>query len=136
MGTGTIELDLSMELVGSVAVGLLVVIAVFQIALALGSPWGKAAWGGAHEGVLPARLRVASAVAGLVVYPAIIAVVLSASGLIGADLVAGDGAVTMWVLTAIFSIGAIANLASRSRVERWWSLVSLALALCCVGIAL
>ena len=115
--------------------GLLVIIAAFQIALALGAPWGKAAWGGAHEGVLPARLRVASAIAGLVVYPTIIAVVLSASGLSGADLVPGDGEVTMWVLTTIFSLGAIANLASRSRVERWWSLVSLALALCCVVIA-
>ena len=125
-----------MKLAGSLAVGLLVVIAAFQIALALGTPFGKAAWGGAHEGVLPARLRVASAIAGVVVYPTIIAVVLSASGLIGADLAPGDGEVTMWVLTGVFSVGAIANLASRSRVERWWSLVSLALALCCADIAL
>ena len=125
-----------MELAGSVAVGLLTVIAVFQMALALGAPYGKAAWGGAHDGVLPPRLRGASALVGLVVYPAIIAVVLSASGLIEADLVPGDGAMTMWVLTTIFLLGAIANLVSRSRLERWWAGVSLTLAFCCGGMAL
>ena len=125
-----------MEFAGTIAVGLLVVVAVFQIALALGAPYGKAAWGGAHDGVLPARLRAASAVVGLVVYPTIMAVVLSASGLIGADLVLGKGAATMWVLATIFLLGAIANAFSRSRVERWWAAISLALALCCAAVAL
>ncbi len=124
-----------MEFAGIIAVGLLVVIAVFQIALALGAPYGKVAWGGAHDGVLPARLRGASAVVGLLVYPTIIAVVLSASGLIDADLVPGDGAVTMWVLATILLLGAIANAVSRSRIERLWAGVSLGLALCCAGLA-
>jgi hypothetical protein len=125
-----------MEFAGTIAVGLLVVVAVFQIVLALGAPYGKAAWGGAHDGVLPTPLRGASALVGLVIYPAIIAVVLSASGLIDADLVPGDGAVTMWVLAVLFLLGAIANAVSRSRVERWWAPVSLALALCCAAMAL
>ena len=124
-----------MEIAATVAVGLLVVVAVFQLALALGAPFGKAAWGGVHDGVLPARLRAASAFVGLVVYPAVIAVVLSASGVIDADLVPGRGAVTMWVLTAIFLLGAMANAVSRSRVERWWALVSLTIALCCGAVA-
>jgi hypothetical protein len=34
--------------------------AAFQLLLALGVPWGRAAWGGAHNR-LPAALRVASA---------------------------------------------------------------------------
>jgi hypothetical protein len=122
-----------MEFAGTIAVALLVIVAVFQIVLALGAPYGKAAWGGAHDGVLPTRLRGASAVVGLVVYPTIIAVVLSASGLIEADLVPGDGVVTMWVLAAFFLLGAIVNAVSRSRVERWWAPVSLALALCCAA---
>jgi hypothetical protein len=124
-----------MEIAATVAVGLLVVVAVFQIALALGAPFGKAAWGGAHDGVLPTRLRAASAVVGLVVYPAVIALVLSASGAIDADLVPGRGGVTMWVLATIFLLGAIANAVSRSRVERWWVPVSLAIAICCAVIA-
>lgn len=122
-----------MEIAATVAVGLLVVVATFQLALALGAPYGKAAWGGTHDGVLPTRLRGASAFVGLVVYPAIIAVVLSASDLIDADLVPGRGEVTMWVLTTIFLLGAIANAVSRSRVERWWAPVSLTIALCCGG---
>jgi hypothetical protein len=125
-----------MKFAGIIAVGLLVVVAFFQIVLALGGPYGKAAWGGVHDGMLPARLRRASAFVGLVVYPTIIAVVLSASGLIDEDLVAGDGAVTMWVLAGLFLLGAIANAVSRSRVERWWAPLSFVLALCCAAIAL
>ncbi len=38
-------------------------VSAFQAALALGAPWGAAAWGGRHPGVLPRSLRSASAVA-------------------------------------------------------------------------
>lgn len=37
-------------------------LATFQAALAAGAPWGGLAWGGAHPGVVPGSLRVASAV--------------------------------------------------------------------------
>lgn len=50
------------------ALGLTVVLALlalFQIALALGAPLGRFAWGGQHR-VLPPRLRVGSAVSVLV----------------------------------------------------------------------
>jgi hypothetical protein len=36
-------------------------LAVFQLLLAAGVPWGEAAWGGSHEGTLPASLRIGSA---------------------------------------------------------------------------
>jgi hypothetical protein len=41
-------------------------LAAFQLALALGAPWGQAAWGGQTEGVLPIGLRVGSAVSTVV----------------------------------------------------------------------
>ena len=41
-------------------------VALFQLALALGAPLGRAAWGGTHVGTLPTELRVASGVAVLV----------------------------------------------------------------------
>ena len=41
-------------------------IVLFQLGLAAGAPFGRAAWGGTHPGVLPAQLRVASVVAALV----------------------------------------------------------------------
>lgn len=124
-----------MVIAATVAVGLLVVVALFQLAVAAGAPFGKAAWGGAHHGVLPPRLRVASALVALVVYPAIIALVLSASDVLDADFLPGRGAAIMWVLATIFLLGAIANAVSRSRIERWWAPVSLAIAVCCALVA-
>ena len=125
-----------MKLTVTVAVVLLGVVSVFQIALALGAPWGNAAWGGQHDGVLPVGLRIASAVVGLVVYPLIAAFVLASAGLIEADWLPGTGKVGMWVLTGFFSLGAIANFASRSKAERNWGPVSLAIAICCGLIAI
>ncbi len=68
-----------MTLAASIAVALLAVVWLFQLALALGAPLGRAAWGGRHEGVLPTRLRAASAFAAIVVYPLIIIYVLGAA---------------------------------------------------------
>jgi hypothetical protein len=41
-------------------------VGLFQVALALGAPWGAAAWGGANAGVLPTGFRAASGVSALV----------------------------------------------------------------------
>ena len=38
----------------------------FQVGLALGAPWGRAAWGGSREGLLPRNLRIAGGFAALV----------------------------------------------------------------------
>lgn len=124
-----------MTLAGLLAALALGVLALFQLGLAAGMPWGAAAWGGEHPGVLPARLRVASAVAGLVLYPIIGAVVLSAAGIIG-DWLPFDPTVAMWVLAAFFALGIVMNAVSRSPIERVWSPVSALLAICCAVIAL
>jgi hypothetical protein len=119
-----------------VAVVLLGVIAGFQLALALGAPWGAAAWGGQHPGVLPRRLRIASGVAAVLVYPLVIAIVLAAAGIIGDDWLAIDGAILMWVLAGMLGLGALMNFASRSPRERIWGPVALTVAMCCVIVAL
>ena len=124
-----------MVAIGLIAVSLLLTIVAFQLALALGAPFGRAAWGGKIEGVLPAPLRVASAITGIGIYPVIIAIVLSASGVVDADLVPGQGDVLMWVLAAFFGIGGVLNAASRSSLERWWAPVSFAVAACCAYLA-
>jgi hypothetical protein len=41
----------------------------------------------------------------------------------------------MWVLAGFFTLGALANLASRSKVERIWGPISLIVAVCCAVIA-
>ena len=125
-----------MTVAAVIAVILLIVVAVFQLALALGAPLGYAAWGGRHQGVLPARLRIASAVAGLVIYPLIIVLVLAAAGLISADWLPVDATAVMWGLAVFLALGALANFASRSPRERFWGPVALAIAVCCALIAI
>jgi hypothetical protein len=115
---------------------LLGAIIIFQAGLALGASWGAAAWGGQHPGVLPTRLRIASAVVAVVVYPVIILLVLASAGVIGDDWLPVDGRLIMWVLAALLGLGALANFASRSPIERRWGPVALTIALCCVVIAL
>ena len=118
-----------------VAYVLLAGLAVFQIALAAGAPLGQFAWGGKHR-VLPRVLRIASAVSVLVY--ALFAYVISRA--VGYATDVGDVRESyplIWVLTAYFGIGVLANAASRSRPERLvMTPVALVLALCCLVIAL
>jgi hypothetical protein len=86
-------------------------VAVFQTALALGAPWGAAAWGGAHRGVLPRGLRAASAV-GAIGWVAASAVV---AGVLGGDTARRRALVAT---TAFAGVSVLLNAASRSRVER------------------
>jgi hypothetical protein len=125
-----------MILAAVLAVLLLVAIAAFQLALALGAPWGAAAWGGQNPGVLPRRLRIASGVAAVVVYPLIIVLVLASAGIIDAGWLPVDGTLIMWVLAGLLGVGAVMNFVSRSAPERRWGAVALTIALCCVAIAL
>jgi len=92
-------------------------LAVFQILLAVGRPYGAAAFGGTHT-VLPPRLRLASAVSSVLFFGALV-VVLVRAGLFG---VAGKStfvSVITWIFVAVFGLSAIANIASRSRWERY-----------------
>ena len=119
---------------GIVAVVLLAIVALFQMALALGAPWGRAAWGGRHDGILPPRFRLASGFAAVVVYPLIVLVILDASATVDISwLTPGPGVV--WGLVALFTIGTLANLASPSKVERVWAPVSLGIVICCAIVA-
>lgn len=125
-----------MMVAGLIAAVLIGVLIVFQLALAAGAPLGAMAWGGRNPGVLPAGLRVASAIVGLVVYPLMAVVILAASGLIADDWLPLDPAIAMWVFTGFFALGTIANAISRSPPERIWAIVSGALAICCAAIAI
>lgn len=93
---------------------LLGALAVFQVLLACGAPLGRFAWGGQFV-VLPTRLRAGS-VLSVVIYAAMGWVLLARSqqgsaayGLLG---------VSAWTIAGLFGLGAVGNLASRSRSER------------------
>ena len=118
------------------AVALLGVITAFHLALTLGAPWGAAAWGGRSPGVLPTRLRIASGVVAVVVYPLLMALLLASAWLIDDEWLPADRTLIAWVLASLMGVGALMNFASRSRPERNWGAVALTIALCCVVIAL
>lgn len=107
---------------GRTAAALLFGVAAFQCAIALGAPWGSAAYGGAHPGVLPDSLRTASAAAS------------------GVYIMLGVAAGTpllppvlrrrvMYGTAALMAAGTLLNLASPSLVERMiWTPVTAGLA--------
>jgi len=120
-----------METAARLAVGLIGLVILFQIALVVGAPWGKAAWGGANDGKLPGNLRLASAMSALVLAFASW-VILAGAGLIDSSPVPESWLTPLtWALSAYFGIGAVANSISRSKVERLWGPVSLVIAVCC-----
>lgn len=110
-------------------------IAAFQAALASGAPLGAAAWGGTHDGRLPKRLRIASGVAaGFWVLAG--AVILQRAGYEVVSIPAACVRWGTWLLVVLLPIGAIMNLASRSRWERFlWGPVALILAALCLVVA-
>jgi hypothetical protein len=94
----------------------LALLALFQLALALGAPLGRYAWGGQHR-VLPARLRIGSVVS-ILIYAAIALVAWNRVGAV--DLLPPVAAtVAMWVVFAYFCAGIVLNAISRSRPERF-----------------
>ena len=98
-----------------VACAVLGALAVLQICVAAGAPWGRVVWGGQHR-VLPRRLRVGSAVS-VALYAGFAWVLLSRAGV----LPGGDSLVVRiltWVLFAYFVVGIGMNAISRSRAER------------------
>lgn len=91
-------------------------LAVFQLLLASGRPWGRFAWGGQHD-VLPTRLRIGSLVS-VVLYAAMASLLLDRAGVVDTGLPAGVVTAGTWAVTGYFALGIVANLASRSRAER------------------
>ncbi|MDQ0736400.1 hypothetical protein [Arthrobacter agilis] len=113
----------------ALAAGLLAIVGAFQAALALGAPWGEAAYGGAHRGVLPPRYRAASAVASAV-YGALTLITLGRGpGATARRRILSGG-------SALMLLGTVMNLASRSRLERTiWTPVAGTLALTLLRLA-
>ncbi len=110
------------------------VIAIFQAALALGAPLGRAAWGGTRTH-LPSGLRIASAVA--VVFWSFAALIVLGRAEFQVspvpDTVARWGT---WILVGALPVGALMNVASSSPWERFlWGPLALVLAVLCLFVA-
>jgi hypothetical protein len=101
-----------------VALALFAGLVAFQLALALGAPRGRAASGGAAVGVLPTRLRIASAVA-VIVWAGIALAVAHRGGLpVWSPLPVSWLAVVVWIVAGLLAIAVVMNAITPSALER------------------
>jgi hypothetical protein len=133
MSTLTTDLLPARSAAIAAAVGFLT-IAAFQLALALGAPLGRAAWGGTHA-QLPTGLRVANAfAAGVWALAALI--ILQRAGIQAPPLPSALARVGTWILIGVLAIGAVMNFASPSGWERYlWGPVAVIMAGLCLLVA-
>jgi hypothetical protein len=101
---------------------LLVGISLFQVLLALGAPWGSAAYGGGAagpDGVLPSGLRVASAIAAVVLGVSAWVILVRAGLVLRGPLSPRFLHWGAWVIAGFMVLNTLSNLSSSSAVERW-----------------
>ncbi len=93
------------------------IVALFQVALALGAPWGAYAYGGARVGKLPVGFRINS-VASAALMVAISGHYLAQLGVFTPLLDQAGNLVVNWVLVGFTALAAVANNITRSQKER------------------
>ncbi len=100
-----------------IAVALMLSIAIFQLLLASGAPWGEFSWGGGYPGVLPKKLRIASLMlTGLWLGMAII--LADYGQIITIGIHRSLGQLLVWILTGLLAIGTVLNLITPSKKEK------------------
>jgi len=110
-------------------------VVAFQVALALGAPWGAYAMGGALPGRFPPRLRVA-AVSQAVVLAGLALGVLSRAAVVRPELTSGTPWL-IWVAVAISVVATVLNAITPStRERRIWLPVTIGLLLTSLTVAL
>jgi hypothetical protein len=117
-------------------VGTTLIVAIFQIALALGAPWGEYAYGGTKTGKLPIGFRINSVVAVFVML-GIAGHYLAQLGVFEPILDSAGNAVVNWVLVGFTGLAALANNATRSKKERMvWGIPTILMFLASLAVAL
>jgi cytochrome bd-type quinol oxidase subunit 2 len=107
---------------------------LFQLALALGAPWGEMAMGGKFPGRFSPKLRI-SALMQLVLLALMALVVLTRAGLVFSELFELSKS-AIWFVVALCVVSAILNTITPSKKERMlWSPVTIILVICAVIVA-
>ena len=113
--------------------GLTGVVILFQLALALGAPWGAYAMGGAFPGAYPPAVRVAAVVQAAIL-AGVAATVLARAGVASPRWRPQRLA---WAVVALLAVGVVLNLITPSGMERLiWAPVAALLFLCGLRVAL
>jgi hypothetical protein len=95
---------------------LTVFVAVFQLALIFGAPWGEYTLGGRYPGKLPTNIRIAAVVQiFILVFFAVIVMARSGLAFSGIDNL---GRIGIWFVVAFFVLGTVMNLSSPSKKEK------------------
>ncbi len=92
------------------------VVVLFQLALAIGMPWGHLAMGGKFPGRFPPKMRIAALVQG-VILAFLGAVVLVRSGLLLPEWSA-SARWLIWVVVAFSGLSVVLNVITPSKWER------------------
>lgn len=112
---------------------------VFQVALALGAPWGHLTWGGRFPGRLPGRMRLGAVASALLMaaFAVVVEAQAGAAGSGGNDPGGGLAEVLVRVVVVYCAVGTVANAVTPSRQERClWLPVVAAMLLCSLVVAL
>jgi hypothetical protein len=110
------------------------IVAIFQIGLAAGMPWGQLTWGGRFPGRLPAGMRIVAAVSALLML-AFALVVAVRAGLFMPEWRPISERLA-WIVLAYCAAGVVANTLTPSRWERIvWLPVVTAMFLCALATA-
>ena len=110
-------------------------VVAFQIALALGAPWGAYAMGGASPGRYPPALRVGALLQAAVL--ALLAVVVLSDAHLVMPALSGSLPWLIWVAVAFSGISVVLNAITRSSVERrLWLPVAIVMLVCSLVVAL
>lgn len=110
------------------------VIVIFQLALALGAPWGEMAMGGKFPGRFPPKMRVAAIVQIVLLQLVAIIVLVRAELLFGEYYEISRSAV--WFVVALFVVSSIMNIITPSKKERMmWAPIAIILLICSLIVA-
>jgi hypothetical protein len=115
--------------------GWIAAVALFQLALAAGAPWGEYAMGGAFPGAFPPAMRLAALVQ-VPILGVVALVVLARAGLVLPGW-ARISRVLVWVVVGLLAVSVVLNLITPSYLERLiWAPVALLLFLASLRVAL
>ncbi|MFT4797268.1 MAG: hypothetical protein ACJAYE_002415 [Candidatus Azotimanducaceae bacterium] len=107
---------------------------IFQLALALGAPWGEWAMGGKFPGRFPLKMRVAAAVQMLLLIFLALIVMVRAEALFADYLSISRSAI--WFVVALFVVSSILNIITPSKKERMlWAPITIILLICSLIVA-
>jgi len=110
------------------------IVVIFQLALALGAPWGEMAMGGKFPGRFPPKMRFAALV------QMVLLVLISLVVLTRADFVFGEymdfSTSAIWGVVVFCVVSAILNTITTSKKERMlWAPVTIVLLICSIVVA-